>query len=248
MNILYAIKIAAGIFTLAAGFLTALWAYTIFILERGLLPPVQFFIECKLLGTTKDSRIVELQIHLNNVGTATFVAKNIRLDIRYLNGDSHSINLFDESRKIGRLNFPGSLANDLGVKQETINPQINTSKASKLSKRSNLFKRFNPSNKDSNKRPSKQRGFSIIGYDTFVQPNVDQAYSFVTALPKNTDFILAWSSFEYAHTPNKLQEIIFGLSRFIGLIQYSLQHTSEPHTVEHAFDIRDVSVMKNTVT
>ena len=76
-----------------------------------------------------------------------------------------------------------------------------------------------------------------MAYDTFVQPGVDQIYTFVTAVPDNADCILAWASFEYAQTPSAYQNLILRLSRKLGLVQYSLQHVGEPHTLERAFGL-----------
>jgi len=41
----------ASISALIAGLVAALWAYTKFIVERGLFPATQFEIECNPLGT-----------------------------------------------------------------------------------------------------------------------------------------------------------------------------------------------------
>ena len=75
--------ILTGSFTLIAGAVVALWAYTKYVLERGLLPPVQFDVDCTDIVVSEGKRILEFLIHLKNVGTATLVARNIRLDIRY---------------------------------------------------------------------------------------------------------------------------------------------------------------------
>jgi hypothetical protein len=44
------LDIVTGIAILIGGILTAFWAYTKFILERGFLPPAQFNIDCKTVG------------------------------------------------------------------------------------------------------------------------------------------------------------------------------------------------------
>jgi hypothetical protein len=64
-----------NILAIFAGLLGGLWAYTKYVIERGLLPPIQFDIECKFVGYIEDSMILNIGIHLKNVGTATLVAR-----------------------------------------------------------------------------------------------------------------------------------------------------------------------------
>jgi hypothetical protein len=49
------------------------------------------------------------------------------------------------------------------------------------------------------------KGLPVLAYDTFVQPNIDQRYSFVTKLPKDAKFAIVRASFEYAQKPKRLQ-------------------------------------------
>lgn len=210
------IQILTGLVSLVASFILALWAYTKFVIERGLLPPVQFDIECRSLDIVKDQRIIEVLIHLKNLGSATLVAQNIRLDIKYLESGDVAPKLFSEGKLAGRLDFPRSLIKKLRVSPDDLAPPVHPSKPD-------------------TKTHGKQRGFSVMPYDTIVRPAVDQLYTFVTAIPADAAILLAWSSFQYAQRPSKLQNIVLRISRSLGLIQYSLQHIHEPHKVERAF-------------
>lgn len=212
------LDILISIFTLVAGVVAGLWAYTRFIVERGLLPPVQFDIDCCPRGKSGDRRVVEFLVHLKNVGSATLVARNIRLDIRYHRAGSGVTELFRDEKRLGRLRFPDSLVHDLDVKQEERPAQAHPSKKSP-------------------KKPHRNRGLPVMSYDTFVQPGVDQIYTFVTVVPDDVDYVLAWSCFEYAQGASSLQSWILSLSRKLGLIQYSLEHVKEPHTVERMFQV-----------
>jgi len=46
------VEIIGATVTLIAGLVAGLWAYTKFILERGLLPPSQFSMDCKTVRST----------------------------------------------------------------------------------------------------------------------------------------------------------------------------------------------------
>ena len=72
------IKIITLLFTLVAGLMAALWAYTKYILERGFLPPVNFSVIGKKLGVVGDKYIIiDIEIHLKNIGSTTLIARNI---------------------------------------------------------------------------------------------------------------------------------------------------------------------------
>lgn len=68
---------------LLTGSVTALWAYTTYVLERNLLAPVEFSIETAVPGSLGGATVMEVLLHLKNVGSSTLVARNIRVDIRY---------------------------------------------------------------------------------------------------------------------------------------------------------------------
>ena len=58
------VDIVSGIITLVAGLVVALWAYTRFVLERGLLPSIQFDIDCTVVGRQRGHIILEIAPHL----------------------------------------------------------------------------------------------------------------------------------------------------------------------------------------
>jgi hypothetical protein len=208
------LNLISGTVAIIAGLVAAFWAYTKFVLERGLLPPVQFNVECESVGLQGEKTVLEILLNLKNLGTATLVATNIRVDVRYLDvADAPS--LFENSEKatFGRLRFPRSLQQDLLGSSEGF------------------------ATDDQNKKPNALHGIPILRYDTFVQPGVDQTYTFVTAVPKSTTFVRIFASFEYALHPSRFQRAILVLSRRFGLIQYSLDHVRKPHTAERIFHI-----------
>jgi hypothetical protein len=205
---------------LLTGSVTALWAYTKYVLERNLLAPVEFSIETAVPGSLGGATVMEVLLHLKNVGSSTLVARNIRVDIRYA-GESRKPILVTSSDPqdplLGRLYFGGSLRKELaaGSWHNTVDAEA--------------VRRRTPTKKT---RALEGRGFLLLDDDTFVQAGVDQTYTFVTALPEGCRYVLVWASFEYAQRPRGMQNFFVGLSRRLGLIQYTLKHVSEPHTVE----------------
>jgi hypothetical protein len=216
-------SIIKDILALVAVFLTALWAYTKYVVERGILPPVHFFINSDKLGIVNNQIVLNIHLHLKNMGSSTLVARNIRLDLRYILKDdkNHPIKLLQDHRA-GKLEFPYSLIKDkLKIDPKSLIPE-------KI--RKNDEKLYDWRNPD-----HQERGFLVLEHDTFVQPGVDQVFTFVTMLPGDTLYYLTWGSFEYAQKPTRIQEVIYNFSRRLGLIQYSLAHVREPHTVEDVF-------------
>jgi hypothetical protein len=215
------IEVISGIATLGAGLLVGLWAYTKYVLERSLLPPVQFDTECGVVGRQKERILLEVLVHLKNVGSSALVAKKIRLDLRYLD-ERDEVTLFDDPTKaaFGRLRFPRSLPKDLASNRGA--PDVEH-EAQDVSRAGGSGR--------------KERGIPLVLYDTFVQPGVDQAYPYVTTVPRSARFVLVWSSFQYAQRASQIQRVILLISRRLGLLQYSLTHVCEPHTMERVFPV-----------
>jgi hypothetical protein len=248
--------LVSGVFALVAGLVTALWAYAKFVLERGLLPPIQFDVECSPAGLQGDKKVLEVLIHLKNLGSSTLVAKNVRADVLYLKAVDKP-GLFDDATKstFGRLCFPHSLRKELERRDASPastgstpspdeNPVAHGRETGTHDQRgSGKFISACRARLRLAKRPKvkadKPRGFSILEYDTFVQPGVDQVYTLVTAVPASTTYVLVWSSFQYAQHPSLLQRFILFLSRRLGLLQYSLRHVGKPHTIERVFRIAE---------
>ena len=127
---------------------------------------------------------------------------------------------------LGKLYFGGSLRKELAVGSwhDTIDAEA--------------VRRRKPTTKT---RALEGRGFLLLDDDTFVQAGVDQSYTFVTALPEGCRYVLVWASFQYAQRPRGLQSFLVGLSRRLGLIQYTLEHVTEPHTVERLVPLPEPS-------
>jgi hypothetical protein len=206
-----------GIIALLIG---GLWAYTKYVVERGLLPPVQFDVDCKKLGNLGDNSIYTFEVNLKNVGSSTLVARWLFLDIRYIKKNDQELALFNDHRA-GRLRFSHSLLKDLNLDTRKLVD--------------NACRSASERHKKTLSAPARSRGFPVLPYDTFVQPSVNQMYTFATILPDDTACVLMHASFQYGQKLNPVQGVIYRLSRKLGLIHYSLQHVSVPHSVERVF-------------
>ena len=243
------LDVVLGLLTLVSGLLLGLWAYAKYVLERGLLPPVQFNVDCTVAGLQGDARILEILLHLQNVGGSALIATNIQIDVLYLNSSDPVKVAPQSSNRFGRLDFthkhfkelralPGAQLAHSEQPSHAVaadQPQAGRDQPSKPRKPA--------TSKGSGRLESKRkdRGIPILSYDTFVQPKVDQVYPFVTAVPGSASYVLVWASFEYAQHPSLIQRFILWLSRKLGLIQFSLSHVSEPHTTERLFKVDQVT-------
>ncbi len=137
----------------------------------------------------------------------------VRVDIRYIDRNDQ-IRVFDaaDARKCGRVEFSHSLRGT-------------------AHRRANVGQTNSPSNAPD------ARGFLLVPHDTFVQPGIEQVYPFTTAVPASAAFVRIWSSFRYEHKPSVVQRVMLRLGRRLGLLQYSLEHVTEPHTAERAFTL-----------
>lgn len=213
-------EIVSGFAVLGGGVLVGLWAYTKYVLERSLLPPVQFDVDCHVVGRQRSHPVLEITLHLKNVGTSALVANDIRVDVLYMDSADEPSLFTDASRAtFARLRFPHSLRKEL---------LLGTADSStELTKRK--------TNSESSRSGPASRGILLLEHDTFVQPAVDQVYGLATTLPASVSFVLVWASFRYAQRPSMGQEVLLRVARQLGLIQYSLTHVREPHTVERVF-------------
>jgi hypothetical protein len=103
------LNVVTSAVALLAVLIGGLWAYTKFILERGLLPPVEFTLDCNRLGAQGGKQLVEIQLHLKNLGGSTLVAEDIQTRIRYITSDDE-VTIFSDAAKptFGRVRFPHS--------------------------------------------------------------------------------------------------------------------------------------------
>lgn len=226
---------AETFFALIPGSLTALWAYTKYVLEKELLPPVQFYVECRKTGRVNERVVLETRIHLHNLGSATLVAQNIRLDVRYMRPGDSEQNEQDSQLKerlfenqlcrqtplTGRLFFRHSLMGEMDIRPSDLIPE----KVQADEKKKALWQ----------KRKYTSRGFLVLGYDTFVKSGVDQNYTFVTTVPADTVAVLVWCSFQYVQHLSSIPKAILNAARKTGLAHFSLQHIQRPHTIEKVF-------------
>lgn len=230
-GIAFWIKLVGG--SLAA-VVTAFWAYTKFILEKGLLPPSEFNVDCAVVGQQHDHKILEILLRIKNLGSATLIVNNLRLDLKYLTEDQESPPKDDmlfrkpEDERFGTLQFPHSLTKKdlkfsgeifVGKKGDILggdffntghntHVQMNKRRLIWIDKEVDGRKEVEirggeelkivPKNAKVRRAEDRRgRGIPILSYDTFVQPGVNQVYTFVTAVPTTATYVLVYSSFRY---------------------------------------------------
>lgn len=225
------VTLLLGVLTLVAGTLGGLWTYTRFIVERGLLPPVQFDVACRRLGKVGRRRVLDVGMYLENVGASTLVASNLRLDVRYLTTSCKEAAFLHGFGKAGRLEFSGCLVEDLKLRpgERILPPPEKEEKETEPAK--------SAAAREDRTRSKPLRGMPLLQEDAFVQPGVNQRFSFVTAVPAEASTVLLWGAFEYARRPSGLQRAALWLSKRLGLIQFPLEHIERPHTVERVFEV-----------
>jgi len=211
------LEVASLGFALASGFIAALWAYSKYILERGLIPPARLWVSCESIGVQGGKHVVQAVLHIENLGSSTLIATDVRLDLRYLN-KRDQLKLCTRENLIGRLNFRHSLRGEVAPAPDSIRSESE-----------------NRGQKASDKIEEREpRGFLLASHDTFVQAGIHQEYTFVTALPEDATFVLVYGSFRYAKRPSVIASAALFLSRRLGLIQFTLSHIEEPHTTAKA--------------
>ncbi|HUB18599.1 MAG TPA: hypothetical protein VL990_08185 [Acidobacteriaceae bacterium] len=210
------IDVVQGLVTLTATLLGGLWAWSKFIVERGLVPPSQLEISLRKLGTPASSDMLEVEVDVTNKGSSALIICDLRVRLRYLNDDD-IITVVDDagSAAFGRVNFLHAhvVVPRLGSQSQEPAPHATA--------------------------PLSSGEFWIVKYDTFVQPGVQQRYTFTTLLPGSAIYALARASFRYQMRPSRLQLAILAISRRLGMIQYSLNNITKPHTVEKTFNLRE---------
>lgn len=180
-----------------------------------MLPPSQMDIGLQTVGLLDSARIVEVSVRVNNKGSSALVITDLRIRLRYPAADDEIKVINDPNHPaFGRLNFPHAhVLHDVGAAKRCVKRPDRTGR------------------KDAEYQFGSGE-FLLIQYDTFVQPGVDQSYTFVTALPKEAKYVLTRASFRYEMQPSKMQAGLLRISRKLGIHQYSLDHVSQPHTIE----------------
>jgi hypothetical protein len=225
-----ALDIFKGIASIAGVLVASLWAWSRFVLERGLMPPSEMRIRVRRLGGNGSGIIVQAEIRILNKGSSALIVDNLRIRLRHIQrGDSLTV-LSDQNKStFGHLEFPhASVAGVPLVPERTQLERISEQKMAK-----SMGKR----------KPREYKlgtgEFLVVPHDTFVLPGVTQMYAFVTCLPEATDYVLAKASFNYEIRPTMVQLGLLRLSRELGMLQYSLDHVKKPHTIESAFKLSD---------
>ena len=91
-----------------------MWAYTRFVLERGLLPPAEFDIELTPVYANERHQLIEIVLRLKHLGTHALVASRVALRVRYLTDqDPIIVEPLLACSLFGRVVFPHSLLDDL---------------------------------------------------------------------------------------------------------------------------------------
>jgi hypothetical protein len=220
------IEIVQGAITIAASLVGGLWVWSRFVLERGLLPPSEIDLDLRTVGGSESARIVELEVLIRNKGSSALVVTDVRVRLLHLQA-REPIELIGDTKRaaFGRVKFPHAFVlNEVGAGERTV--KVN--------------------DKPAGEAVLLGKGeFLVLPYDTFVQPGVEQLYTFITALPAAAMFVLARASFRYAVRPSKAQLLLLRLSRSMGMIQYSLDHIRQPHTIEKSFGFGEEITVAN---
>jgi hypothetical protein len=101
------IDVVQELVTLAARLIGGFWAWSRFVVERGLIPPSQMDLALRTIGSSESATIVEIAVRLHNKGSSALVVTDLRARLRYLNDDD-DIEVIDEPEKaaFGRVSFP----------------------------------------------------------------------------------------------------------------------------------------------
>lgn len=173
------LQVAESALRITAILIGGFWVWSRFVLERGLLPPSQMNISLRTLGSSESGVLIEVAVSIQNQGTSALVVSDLRVRLGYLN-QNDTIRIIDDtgSDAYGRLSFPHT--HDPGRRDDPDRARVQQD------------------------RGSLRRGeFRIVPYDTFVQPGVEQIYTFVTALPATAAYVLARASFRYELKPGR---------------------------------------------
>lgn len=220
------LEFAAQIIVIFSAVVAGFWAYTKYIVERGILPPTEFSISLNPIGI-QNELILEISLHLKNLGNSALIVQSLWVDVRYLRqGDAVGfIKDPEERHRCGLTDFPRS------VKKRLSTTSLIEARKESLSLWLNCREKRN---EDLERQP---RGLPVLPYKTFVQAGVEQKYTYITNVEKDTSFVLINAEFYYQPRPSFFQRIILSLSKPLGLINYSLSHVDKPHTCQKVFEV-----------
>lgn len=202
-----------------------LWALTTYIIERGLVPAAELDLSCEVVGKKSGT--------LKTSGES----------------NSGDFNIVEITIHIHNKGAAVLIANNIGLivkyltREDGLKLYTDERKFGRLQFPHSLGHEITRK-----KNYQGQRPFKLVPHDTFVQPNVNQKYSFVTVVGADVEFIHVHGEFQYAQKPLKIQTLLLRVSRKIGLIQYSLHHIYQPHTIQKVFTlIPDINKTKKSL-
>ena len=221
------VDVLKSLATIVGVLIAGLWAWSRFVLERGIIPPSQLDLSLRTISRLQDALVLEAEVRIENKGSSNLIIDDLRLRLRHTRrGEPLRVETDMRNPAYGRLAFPHA-----GVYRLATVPK--RSRGSKGKDPVLLTDVSQEVLKEYNEKDVLGTGeFLILPYKTFVQPDVTQLYTFITALPADAEHVLARASFRYEIKPKWLQLKVLRLSRSLGLLQYSLDHVKEPHTVE----------------
>ena len=223
--------------TLVVAVVGGIWAYTKFVVVRGILPPAQFDVQLRSVGAQEGGqvqKVLEIVTQLRNLGSSPLVVRNLWIDLLYVDREDELELIQDHPGSAvlcGRLRFPRKLRDLLAAPHAVRKAQM---------------LELGLCREDSTRRRRRRkaawrepRGLPVAPYRTFVQPGVEQRYTYVTALPESASLVLVHAAFYYEPGGSPLQRGLFRLFQSFGLVGHTLRDVTMPHTCERVFKLDD---------
>jgi hypothetical protein len=119
------LQLATAVLGGLAVLIDGLWAFTKYVVERGVLPPVQFSIEVRVVGCQKGHKVIEVLPQVLSVGTATAVIRGMSLRLLYLLTDDPVRLENAPTSRFGHARFTRSVSKELSgdeIKRISITP------------------------------------------------------------------------------------------------------------------------------
>ena len=202
-----------------AGLIGGLWAYSKFVLERSLLPPVTIDLDHSVLGKQKEDWVVEIVLLLRNLGSSVAVVDSVQFELLYLVQDDDTECVADPSRGVfGRIYFPNSKGKHLNQEWDRRHGKVpcNSKKRDAESKKCQKYMKFST-------------------HQTFIQPGTANKYTHMTTLPASTTFFLVRAEFLYIQQPSTISRGILWISHRLGIIHWPLDDIKKSHQLERTF-------------
>ena len=78
------LDVVQGTLTIAATAIGGFWAWSRFVVERGLIPLSQLDVELRSIGSSEVAVIVEVTARIQNKGSSALVVTDLKVRLRYL--------------------------------------------------------------------------------------------------------------------------------------------------------------------